>query len=174
MISAPWSVEPALAKSIRCLFSDVDGVLTDGTLTYDSNGVESKAFHVRDGLAIKRWIASGNWFVIVTARQSDMVDRRAAELGIETVIQNCRDKTAACQQFLNEHDLSWDQSAYIGDDIADLKPIQKSGFGVVPADGCRDVIEVADRVMATDGGHGVVRELIETLMRTAATWQATR
>lgn len=165
-----WSIDKSSANSIRCLFSDVDGVLTDGRLVYDSQGAESKAFHVRDGLAIKRWITAGNSFVIVTARQSKMVDRRAAELGIQTVIQDCRDKTAACQDYLNKNNLSWSQSAYIGDDIADIGPIQRCGFGVVPKDGCRDAVDAADCVMSTAGGQGVVRELIETIMRAAGSW----
>ena len=90
-----------VAAPITCILSDVDGVMTDGRIIYDSEGNETKRFHVRDGLGIKLWMNSGFHFGILTARSSVMVERRAAELGIQDVQQGYEDKWPAAQKMLS-------------------------------------------------------------------------
>lgn len=167
-----WPPTQSFAQSIGCIYSDVDGVLTDGSLIYDSAGVEAKAFHVRDGLAIKRWITAGNHFVIVTARHSEMTDRRAAELGIEVVIQNCKDKLAAVLEHAGQFDVDPRSAAFVGDDVADVAAMRAVGLAVTVSDGSIDAVAASDVRLGTGGGRGALRELIETLMRAAGSWPA--
>lgn len=159
-----------LASSIEGILSDVDGVLCDGTITYDSVGRETKSFHARDGLGIKLWMKSGLQFGIITARQSEIVARRSEELGIAHVRQNASDKWSTATDVLQSWNLEPHQVAYIGDDLPDLAVMHRVGLAVAPADAARDVREAADWVLTTSGGQGVVRELIERLLRATDRW----
>ncbi|TWU48797.1 3-deoxy-D-manno-octulosonate 8-phosphate phosphatase KdsC [Rubripirellula tenax] len=159
------------ADSIRFLLSDVDGVMTDGRIIYGSDGTETKRFHVRDGLAIKAWMQSGFHFGILTARDSPMVTRRAAELGIEAVMQGRRDKWPAAMEMFQSLGCTPDQVCYIGDDLPDLAVMRHVGLSVAPADAAQDVRESADWVLNTRGGDGAIRELIERLLRAGKRWE---
>ncbi|MEM6473513.1 MAG: HAD-IIIA family hydrolase [Planctomycetota bacterium] len=161
-----------LSLPIRCILSDVDGVLTDGTLDYDSQGSESKQFHVRDGLGIKRWIQSGKHFGIITARKSEMVTRRASELGITMLAQNASDKLSVAAEMVSKLGVELSSVCYIGDDLPDLPVMRNVGLAATPADGANDAKETAHWVLETVGGRGAVRELIERLMRATDTWQS--
>lgn len=160
-----------IAAEIRCILSDVDGVMTDGRIIYDSAGYETKRFHVRDGLAIKLWMASGFHFGIVTARTSSMVQRRASELGITELSQGNGQKWEVSQRMIESFRCSPANVAYIGDDLPDLAVMRKVGLAVAPADAAVDVIEAADWVLQTKGGDGAVRELIERLLRGGKRWE---
>lgn len=159
-----------LATPIRCILSDVDGVLTDGRIIYDSAGNETKRFHVRDGLGIKVWMQSGGHFGIITARTSPMVDRRAAELGIAHTSQGRRDKWPAAMDMMSAMGVTTDEVCYIGDDLPDLDVMQNVALAVAPADAARDVRDAATWVLQQRGGDGVMRELIERLMRATGRW----
>jgi 3-deoxy-D-manno-octulosonate 8-phosphate phosphatase (KDO 8-P phosphatase) len=161
-----------IAGPIRCILTDVDGVMTDGRIVYDSAGNETKRFHVRDGLGIKVWMQSGNSFGIVTARTSPMVDRRAAELGITHVCQGRRDKWPAAMEMMATMNVTADQVCYIGDDLPDLDVMQQVALSVAPSDAATDVRGAATWVMDRPGGDGVLRELIERLMRATGKWPA--
>src|SRR6056300_1397979 len=102
---------------IRLVVLDVDGVLTDGRLTYDSNGLESKSFSIKDGLGIKLLQKHGIAVAIITGRVSAMVDRRAKELGIDILIQGREDKLSALDELIAEHEIDLDHCAYMGDDL---------------------------------------------------------
>jgi YrbI family 3-deoxy-D-manno-octulosonate 8-phosphate phosphatase len=156
---------------IRAILSDVDGVMTDGRITYDSAGIETKQFHARDGLAIKSWMKSGLHFGILTARNSPIVQRRADELGIKTVMQGFEQKWSAAATAIADWKLTPEQVCYIGDDLPDLAVMKHVGLSVAPADASVDVIEAADWILQRDGGTGVIRELIETMMRQSDRWQ---
>ncbi|MGB7328504.1 MAG: HAD hydrolase family protein [Rubripirellula sp.] len=160
-----------ISSPIRCILSDVDGVMTDGRIVYDSGGVETKRFHVRDGLAIKLWMKSGFQFGILTARNSPMVTRRATELGIVAVKQGYEDKWPAAVEMIKSLGCTPDQVAYIGDDLPDLAVMHHVGLSVAPADAARDVREAADWNLETPGGEGVLREMIERLMRSNSRWE---
>ena len=149
---------------IRLLVMDVDGVMTDGKVTYTSDGQELKSFNIKDGLAIKRAQASGIETAIITGRKSPMVERRALELGIAHLIQGREDKLNALSDLLAQMDLSLDQVAYIGDDLPDLTAIESVKLGACPADAAIEVQSRANWVSTRVGGDGCVRELCDLLV----------
>ncbi len=149
---------------IRLLVMDVDGVMTDGKVTYTSDGQELKSFNIKDGVGIKRAQASGIETAIITGRTSTMVERRALELGITHLIQGREDKVAALFELLGNMSLSADQVAYIGDDLPDLAAIEAVGLGACPADAVAAVKSRAKWVSTRTGGDGCVRELCDLLV----------
>ena len=149
---------------IRLLVMDVDGVMTDGKVTYTSDGQELKSFNIKDGVGIKRAQASGIETAIITGRTSPMVERRAFELGITHLIQGREDKVAALFELLGNMSLSADQVAYIGDDLPDLAAIEAGGLGACPADAVAAVKLRAKWVSTRTGGDGCVRELCDLLV----------
>lgn len=168
-MSAPPDAK--IAEPITCILSDVDGVMTDGRIIYDGQGVETKRFHVRDGLGIKLWMKSGFSFGILTARTSTIVPQRAQELGIQHVLQGYEDKWPAAQQMIAALGCEPDQVCYIGDDLPDLAVMRNVGLAVAPADAATDVRNVAKWVLQTAGGGGALRELTERLLRAKQRWE---
>lgn len=160
----------ARAKAITLLVSDVDGVLTDGRLEFDDQGGEHKQYHIRDGLGIKLWQQAGHRFGIVTGRNSSTVARRAAELGVSIVRQGAEDKLAAMKELVTDLDIPPHEIAYIGDDLPDLPAIRYVGLGVAVADATPDVRDAALWITKAAGGHGAVRELIETILKVQGHW----
>ena len=149
---------------ICLLVMDVDGVMTDGKITYTSDGQELKSFNIKDGFGIKRAQTSGIETVIITGRISPMVERRALELGIAHLIQGREDKLAALSDLLDQMNLTLDQVAYIGDDLPDLTAIKSVKLGACPADAASEVKSRADWVSTRAGGDGCVRELCDLLV----------
>ena len=149
---------------IRLLVMDVDGVMTDGKITYTSDGQELKSFNIKDGLGIKRAQASGIETAIITGRTSPMVERRARELGIAHLVQGREDKLAALSDLVDQMNLSLDQVAYIGDDLPDLTAIEWVRLGACPADAAIEVKSKANWVSTRGGGDGCVRELCDLLV----------
>lgn len=160
-----------LAKPIRLILSDVDGVLTDGSITIDNSGIESKSFYVRDGLAIKFWQRCGFTFGILTARNSQVVKLRAAELGIDVVRQGFSDKLPAAREILAELGIAPEETCYIGDDLPDLPVLYEVGLPVTVADAAAEVLKAAKWTMHSPGGRGAVRELIERLLKAKGSWE---
>lgn len=163
--------EPAIAaaRGIRLAVFDVDGVLTDGRLYYGGDGSEYKAFHVRDGLGIKLLQRAGIQVAIITGRNSPSVSRRAAELGIDHLLQGREDKLDALRELLAAHfrtgaeDLS--AVAYMGDDLPDLPAICAVGLGMTVADACPAVLARARWCSVRPGGAGAAREAAEFILR---------
>ena len=149
---------------IRLLVMDVDGVMTDGKITYTSDGQELKSFNIKDGLGIKRAQASGIETAIITGRTSPMVERRARELGITHLVQGREDKLAALSGLVGQLNLSLHQVAYIGDDLPDLTAIEAVKLGACPADAATEVKSKANWVSTRSGGDGCVRELCDLLV----------
>jgi 3-deoxy-D-manno-octulosonate 8-phosphate phosphatase (KDO 8-P phosphatase) len=164
-------LERRLAR-VQLLLLDVDGVLTDGGVTWDNQGIESKTFHIRDGLGLRAWQKSGCRTGIITGRSSHVVQLRAAELGIGIIRQGVDDKLAAAEAVITECGLSWDQTAFVGDDLPDLPVVSRCGVGVAVADACPDVIAAAALVTRLPGGRGAVREVIERMLRARGSWDA--
>ena len=160
-----------IASGIRLILSDVDGVLTDGGLYFDSQGVEAKRFHIRDGMGIKLWRRVGFQFGLVTARKSPMVEKRAGELKLDLVIQGREDKWTAVQEVMAERTLTPEQICFIGDDLTDLPVIRRVGLGVGVADAAAEVRNHAGLVTQLPGGRGAVRELIERLLKMKNLWE---
>ena len=149
---------------IRLLVMDVDGIMTDGKITYTSDGQELKSFNIKDGLGIKRAQASGIETAIITGRTSPMVERRARELGIAHLVQGREDKLAALSDLVDQMNLSLDRVAYIGDDLPDLTAIESVRLGACPADAATEVKSKANWVSTRGGGDGCVRELCDLLV----------
>ena len=158
------------AKAIQALVLDVDGVLSDGRITYDSRGRELKSFHVRDGAAIKWLQRFGIEVAIITGRTSAPVRVRAKELGITTVIQGALFKLPAFEKFLQRKKLSALAVAFMGDDLLDLPILRRVGLSACPADAVKEVRAAVDLVTQTDAGRGAVRELAELLLKAQGHW----
>ena len=157
-------------EKIKLILSDVDGVLTNGGITFDNNGIESKTFHIKDGLGIKMWQRAGFRFGILTARTSHIVKVRSAELGIDIVRQGFESKLPTAETLAKSMNLGLEEVCYIGDDLTDLPVIRAVGLGVAVADAVGELLESADLVTDTAGGQGAVRELIETILRSTGRW----
>jgi 3-deoxy-D-manno-octulosonate 8-phosphate phosphatase (KDO 8-P phosphatase) len=164
--------EGALGKAarVRLFLVDVDGVLTDGGILFDGNGVETKRFHVRDGHGIKMMQRAGIEVGIITGRTSAVVRIRAEELGISRVRQGAHDKVAAWREMLKDTGLSPEESAYVGDDIVDVPLLRRVGFAATVADAEEYVLTEADFVSSRRGGEGAVREIIEFVLKSRGAW----
>lgn len=160
-----------IAGPIKMIISDVDGVMTDGRIVYDDALVETKRFHVRDGLGIRLWLRSGFEFAILTGRTSKLVAHRAAELGIGRVVQGRRDKWQAATELIGDAGRRPEDVCYIGDDLPDVAVMKRVGLAVVPADASGDARHVAHWVLRRRGGDGAVRELTERLLRAKNRWE---
>ncbi len=156
--------------AIRLLLTDVDGVLTDGGVWLDNQGVESKCFNIRDGLAVRLWQQAGGQSGIVTGRSSQIVKLRAAELDMEVVRQGVKEKLVEVQAIAAAHKLTPQQIAYIGDDLPDVPTIRYAGLGIAVADAPEEVRDAADYVTSVPGGGGAVREVVELLLKNTGRW----
>ena len=146
---------------IQILVMDVDGTLTDGKLYYNENGESMKAFNVKDGYGIVRFIQAGGIPVIITGRQSGIVEQRCKELGIKEVYQGVADKLDKLKMIETKFNASSDQIAYIGDDLTDLECIKYCGYSACPQDAVEEIKCIVDYVSKCKGGHGAVREIID-------------
>jgi 3-deoxy-D-manno-octulosonate 8-phosphate phosphatase (KDO 8-P phosphatase) len=158
-------------SGIRLFVMDVDGTLTDGTLTYSGDGSERKTFHARDGAGIKLLAPLGITPAIISGRGSEATTRRAAELGIQHVHQAVGDKAARLLELCAELGVSAAQAAFIGDDLSDIPPMRLAGWSAAPSDAVAETRAAADFVSARPGGHGAVREAIEVFLREAGLWE---
>lgn len=164
---------PALieqARRVRLLVLDVDGVMTDGQLYFQADGQEIKAFSTQDGQGIKLLQRAGIKVAIITGRESSMVSRRAAALGIEHVIQGRDDKLEVLKGLLDELTLDFEQIAYCGDDFPDLASIRKAGLGISVPNAPAYIREYAVWVTERPGGHGAVREICDGLLQMQGHW----
>jgi 3-deoxy-D-manno-octulosonate 8-phosphate phosphatase (KDO 8-P phosphatase) len=161
--------KPDLA-AIELLALDVDGVLTDGRVFIHSDGGESKGFNILDGHGIRMWQRAGLKVALLSGRASLATTRRAEELEIPHVIQDCKFKLPALKQLLGELGLSPEQAAYVGDDLMDLPIVRYAGFGVAVANGVDELKEYADYVTTRRGGEGAVREVIEYILKGSGRW----
>lgn len=150
-------------KNLRAVIMDVDGTLTDGKLYIGEGGELAKAFHVKDGYAIKQLVNSGVLAIVVTGRYSKIVENRCAELDVSHLMQNCTDKAAYLRQLAAEIGCNTQDFAYIGDDLNDLDAMQICGVIGCPADAVPEIRELADYICQADGGCGAVREFYRWL-----------
>lgn len=169
------SASPELTKKIQpiaLLVLDVDGVLTDGSVTYTSSGNETKSFNIKDGLGIKLLQQAGIEVGIITGRVSVMVERRAQELGITKLIQGREDKGVALRAVAVEMELSLQQIAYMGDDLPDISALSIAGFAIAPSDAHSEVLKLADWQTQLGGGKGAVREVCDFILDSRGLYKA--
>jgi 3-deoxy-D-manno-octulosonate 8-phosphate phosphatase (KDO 8-P phosphatase) len=157
-------------EKIRLLLLDVDGVMTDGRIIFDSNGVESKFFNVKDGHGIKMVQRAGIEVGIISGRKSLVVANRAEELGIECVVQGALNKLEPYLSIVAEKGLADEQVAFVGDDLIDIPILRRVGFAAAPADAVADVLPFTHLVTRSRGGWGAVREVCDLLLRGQGMW----
>ncbi|MBI5076566.1 MAG: HAD-IIIA family hydrolase [Nitrospirae bacterium] len=160
-----------IAKGVKLLILDVDGVLTDGSIILDNQGNEFKAFHVRDGHGIKMLQKAGIRIAIITGRHSKVVERRARELGITDVFQKCLNKKTAYARLLKQHALKDHEVAYVGDDIIDAPIMAVAGLPVAVADADAEARKYAVMVTKNRGGRGAVREVTDFILKAKGLWK---
>jgi 3-deoxy-D-manno-octulosonate 8-phosphate phosphatase (KDO 8-P phosphatase) len=160
-----------IAKDIRLLILDVDGVLTDGSIILDNKGNEYKSFHVRDGHGIKMLLRAGIQVAIITGRASKVVERRARELGIEEIYQKCFNKIAVYRSLIEKYSLSDAEVAYIGDDIVDAPVMKRVGMPVAVADADKGIRKYSLFVTKNRGGRGAVREVADLILTAKGLWE---
>jgi len=156
---------------IEMLVLDVDGVLTDGRIVYSDQGDEIKAFHVRDGSAMKLWQRLGKRIGIITGRDSRIVARRAKELGVTALIQGAEAKRAALAQMLTEQRIEAPAVCCVGDDLPDLPLFRAAGLAVAVADACTEAKQAAHHITVTGGGRGAIRDVVELILRAQGRWE---
>lgn len=159
------------ARAVKLIAFDVDGVLTDGRISYTSSGEEIKTFHVRDGHGIKLAIRAGIDIALITGRSSPVVEKRARELGIKHVYQGIKDKLPVLEELLSSLDLYPEEIAYLGDDVVDLPVILRVGLGCAVADAPGEVRDRARMVTESRGGDGAAREMIVFILKAQALWE---
>ena len=152
------------AKKVKLLLMDCDGVLTDGKLYFGENGESLKVFHVRDGQGIVDWHKAGFISGIISGRSSNIVERRANELGIKYIIQGSRDKLADFQDILSDLSIEAEEVAYIGDDLPDIQLLNIVGFSATVADSVSEVKQQVNYITVNNGGNGAIRELTDLLL----------
>ncbi len=160
----------ARARGVRLVILDVDGVLTDGRIIYGTGGIEMKAFDVQDGHGVKMFHRAGLRTAILTGRASDVVTRRAEELGIADVVQGAKDKLAAYRELLARHALADAQVACIGDDVTDLPLFARAGLAVAVPGAAPEARAAAHYVTRRPGGRGAVREVLDLILKAQGLW----
>ena len=162
----------ARCRGVELLVADIDGVMTDGVIAIDDRGVETKHFHVRDGSAFVLWHRAGKRSAIISGRSAEAVNRRAEELGIDRVFQGISNKARPFRSLLDDLGLEPSQACFVGDDLADLSVfgIPHLGLAACPADAAPEVVTRAHLVTRAVGGRGVIREVVETILKAQGGW----
>jgi len=157
-------------KKIKVVVCDVDGVLTDGKIIYDSAGREIKNFNVQDGMGLGALRKMGLKLAIISSRNSKVVAPRAKELRIDHVYIGVDPKIKAYEDLLKKLKIKADQVCFIGDDLADLRAMQRSGLAIAPANAVAEVKKIAHYVTKKSGGDGAVREAAELILKGQGLW----
>lgn len=164
-IAAPprASVE-TLARAVRLIVLDVDGVMTDGGLYYDANGLAMKRFHVQDGIGIRLARAAGLEVAVISGMDAPCVVKRLEVLGVKEYHGGSDNKCTILNAMRERLQLEWEQIAYLGDDWVDLAPMSRVGLPAAVANAMPEVKKLARFVTRTPGGQGAVREFVDMLL----------
>ncbi len=155
---------------IKVFVFDVDGVLTDGTLLAFNSGEQARAFHIRDGYAIRHALQHGYRVAVISGREEEGVRKRLESLDVRDIYLGVDDKMKIFNNYINTYRLDPAHIAYMGDDMPDLEVMRRCALPACPADAAADVLAISTYVAALPGGHGAVRELIEAVMKAQKTW----
>jgi 3-deoxy-D-manno-octulosonate 8-phosphate phosphatase (KDO 8-P phosphatase) len=172
MAQLSWAELAVQCQPIELLVTDVDGVLTDGIIAVDDHGLETKHFHVRDGLGLALWHRAGKQTAIVSSRYARAVDLRAAELKISHVLQGREHKGNTLRNLIDALEFSPRQVCFVGDDLPDLPALLIAGLAACPADAAIEVKQAAHVVTSAPGGRGALREVIELILKFQGTWES--
>ena len=164
----------AVAKAAEVLLMgfDVDGVLTDGTLYFNSQGDEMKAFSSLDGHGLKMLQRAGVEVAIISGRSSRALELRAANLGIDELHMGVEDKRALLGRLARQRGIELAQTGYMGDDVVDLPVLRACGFSATVADAHSEVLARVDYVSSKGGGRGAAREVCDLIIRAQGKWEA--
>ncbi|HZP12746.1 MAG TPA: HAD hydrolase family protein [Nevskiaceae bacterium] len=152
------------AANIRCLFLDIDGVMTDCKLYLTPDGEELKAVNVKDGLGIKMLMQAGVQVAVISGRPSLAMQKRLSSLGIEHVFLNAPDKLPAYDEVRKSLGLRDEQCAHMGDDILDLPLFERVGLALAVADAHSSAKKAADWIADNRGGDGAIREAVDLIL----------
>jgi len=169
--SDAWQAALGKAKGIKILLLDVDGVLTDGSLIFSHEGQESKVFNTQDGFGLRLLREAGMELGVITARSSEAVAQRCANLKMRYVYQGVESKLTAYQEILNQSGCKPFEVAYMGDDWMDLVLLTRVGFSVAPANAVAEVRQAAHYTTEKSGGKGAVRELCNLILEAKGRYQ---
>lgn len=158
-------------KKIKLLLLDVDGVLTDGRIIYDSRGHDMKLFDVHDGLGVCLLKKAGIKTILITAKGSRAIKPRAKDMRVEEIFADISPKTLALDRILHKYKVSADEICFIGDDLVDLCVMKRVGFPVAVFNAAPEIKQVAAYITLRHGGRGAVREVSELILKSQGKWQ---
>ena len=158
------------ASRVRWILLDSDGVLTDGKLYTGANGEDFRAFDVKDGHGIRMAQQAGLSLGVISGRRCQALELRATELDLEEIHQGIHDKLSVFDEILARREIEAETVCFVGDDLIDLGPIRRAGFSAAPSDAVEEVTRSVDWVSSKPGGHGVVREIIELILKARGQW----
>ena len=151
-------------KNIKVLLTDVDGVLTDGGMYYTSTGDSMKKFHTRDGMGVNLLKKSKIPTIIVTKEKTKMVRNWAKKMNISHVYDGVQQKEKLLKEICKKYAVTSSQIAYIGDDVNDFNIMKQVGFSITPNNGNVNIKEISDYICTTNGGDGVLREVVDIIL----------
>jgi 3-deoxy-D-manno-octulosonate 8-phosphate phosphatase (KDO 8-P phosphatase) len=158
-------------KKVKVLLLDVDGVLTDGRIIYDSRGRDSKFFDVHDGMGVYLLKKSGIPSVLITAKGSRAIKPRAKDMRVDFVFEDISPKTSVLEKIIKIYKVSPDELCFVGDDLVDLCLMKKVGLPVAVGNACHEIKNAASYITSKEGGRGAVRELAELILKTQGKWE---
>ncbi len=159
------------ARKVKLLLLDVDGVLTDGRIVYDSKGRDLKLFDVHDGLGVYLLKKAGIPTILITAKGSRAIGPRARDMQVAAVFEDVSPKTKALDKILNKHKVGMDQICFMGDDLVDLCVMKRVGFPIAVFNASSEIKQAACFVTSKKGGRGAVREVAELILKTQGKWE---
>lgn len=157
-------------RSVTTLVFDVDGVLTDGTLTILPGGVMARKMNVKDGYALQLAVKRGYNVVIISGGNSEEVEERLNKLGVTQVFMKITDKVTVLRNFLEERNITWKEVLYMGDDIPDLTVMEKVGIACCPLDAVQEIKDISAYISPLNGGYGCGRDVIEKVLKLRGHW----
>jgi len=153
------------ASRIKAAIFDVDGVMTDGGMILDQDGKEYKVFNAKDGQGLVMLNKAGIKTIVITAKESYMVQKRFEALGFTRIYQGQKNKEHALDEVVDEFELKFDEVSYMGDDLPDLCVLRKVGLPSCPKDAVPEVVKASRFISSKDGGRGAVRELCDLILK---------
>jgi len=159
------------AKKIKLLLLDVDGVLTDGRIIYDSKGRDSKFFDVHDGLGVYLLKKAGIPTVLITAKGSRAINPRARDMRVDRIYADVSSKSRVLDKITKIYKVTSEEICFMGDDLVDLGIMEKIGFPVAVFNACSEIKNLAHYITQREGGRGAVREIAELILKSQGKWQ---
>ena len=159
------------ARKVKLLLLDVDGVLTDGRIVYDSRGHDMKFFDVHDGMGVYLLKKAGIPTILITAKGSRAIKPRAKDMRVDAVFADVSPKTKALEKILKQYEVVKDEICFVGDDLVDLCMMKSVGFPVAVFNSCPEIKQAAGYITLRQGGRGAVREVAELILKAKGLWQ---